>query len=286
MAAEDERAVVIVRGADGQDHAAYDSARRPSSDALTVSAELARTLEGCAHVQVMASAALQGQPRVLPAALPWSYATGAHGRALAQDKARRPAQGPGPTEAKTLLVTNVMPPTYLELPPLLAQPSDLPPSALVLSGYEATPARVIAAMGDASEIQFHTHALMNVGLSDASHLVLSPGPDGRYALTAEAIQHTELRHHPIVVLAACHSAQGARYQHEAWSLPDAFLRVGARSVFAAGADILDSEAGPFFSRVLARVRAGTDPAVALRDERMAMVMSNPSSWVADVILFE
>lgn len=141
-------------------------------------------------------------------------------------------------------------------------------------------------MGNASEIQFHTHALVDMGVSDASHLVLSPGPDGRYALTAEAIRGVELRGRPIIVLAACHSAQGARYQHAPWSLPHAFLTAGARAVVAAGTAIPDLEAGPFFDRVLARVRAGEDPAAALRDERIATLTANPSSWVADVIVFE
>jgi hypothetical protein len=141
-------------------------------------------------------------------------------------------------------------------------------------------------MPGAHEIQFHTHALVDMGVSSASHLVLSAGLAGGYALTAEAIRGIALRARPIVVLAACHSAQGARYQHAPWSLPHAFLAVGARAVFAAGAAIPDAEAGPFFTRVLVRVRGGADPAVALRDERMAMLASNPASWVADVILFE
>ena len=126
---------------------------------------------------------------------------------------------------------------------------------------------------------------MDVGVSDASHLVLSPASDGRYALTAEAIRGIKLRGHPIIVLAACHSAQGARYQHAPWSLPDAFLAVGARAVFAAATQIPDVESGRLFASVLARVRAGADPAQALRDERLAM-KSQGSSWVDDVILFE
>ena len=142
-------------------------------------------------------------------------------------------------------------------------------------------------MADASEIQFHTHALMDVGVSDASHLVLSPElPGAPYALTAEAIRAVKLRGHPVVVLAACHSAQGAHYQHEPWSLPDAFLAVGARAVFAAATDIPDVESGRFFARVLAEVRKGAEPAAALRDQRKATLQTNPSSWVADVLLFE
>jgi hypothetical protein len=278
IVAEDERAVVVVRGADGRDHGEYSPRRHPRDGALIVSADLAKRLEGCAHVQVMAQAALQGQSRVLPATLSWSYATGA----------RRDAVPPGHevSEAHTLIVTDVTPPAELQLPTLLPRAPDPTPSTRELSGTAATPTQVLAAMGNASEIQFHTHALVDMGVSDASYLVLSPGPDGRYALTAEAIRGVELRGRPIIVLAACDSAQGARYQHAPWSLPHAFLAAGARAVVAAGTAIPDLEAGPFFDRVLARVRTGADPAAALRDERIATLTANPSSWVADVIVFE
>jgi hypothetical protein len=278
MVAEDERAAVVVRSADGRDHARYERTDSRRGGPLVVSDDLANTLDGCAHVQVMALAALQGQPHVLPARLPWSYTTGEHGLPVAHNKE--------PSEPRTLIVTNVTPPAYLRLPPLSSSPQASSPSTAALSGPDATPSRVLAAMAGASEIQFHTHALMDVGLSDASHLVLSPEPDGRYALTAEAIRGTELRGHPIIVLAACHSAQGARYQHAPWSLPDAFLAVGARAVFASAAAIPDLDAGAFFASVLARVHGGADPATALRDERTARLAASPSSWVADVVLFE
>jgi hypothetical protein len=278
IVAEDERAVVVVRGANGEDHGEYSPTGHPRDAALVVSPELAKRLEGCAHVQVMAQAALQGQPRVLPATLSWSYATGARRDVV--------PQGHEMGEAHTLIITDVTPPAELQLPTLLPRAPDPTPSTRTLSGTAATPTQVLAAMGNASEIQFHTHALMDMGVSDASHLVLSPGPDGRYALTAEAIRGVELRGRPIIVLAACHSAQGARYQHAPWSLPHAFLTAGARAVVAAGTAIPDPEAGPFFDRVLARVRAGEDPAAALRDERIATLTANPSSWVADVIVFE
>jgi hypothetical protein len=275
MAAEDARAVVVVRGADGEDRGEYFDDRRRSEGALTVSAQLANHLAGCPRVRVMAPAALQGQPRVLPAQLAWSYVASARGRVTPSNPA---------TEPHTLIVTNVMPPAYLQLSPLTIQPPADGP-ATTLSGLDATPARVMAAMAGASEIQFHTHALMDVGVSDASHLVLSPGNDGRYALTAEAIRGLQLRGHPIVVLAACHSAQGARYQHEPWSLPDALLAAGARAVFAAATEIPDVESEQVFSSVLAQVRTGVDPAVALRDRRLAP-RARASSWVDDVVVFD
>jgi CHAT domain-containing protein len=158
---------------------------------------------------------------------------------------------------------------------------------LTLSGPQATPARVLTAIRDATEVHFHTHALVDLGISDASHLVLSAGADGRYALTTEAIRSAELRAHAIIILGACRSAQGARYQHAPWSLPHAFLSVGARAVLAAATEIPDAESWPFFTRVLQRIRTGADPAAALRDERTATLASHPSmTWVADVLLFE
>jgi len=279
MVAEDERAAVVVRGADGRDRGTYNPARRPGEGVQEVPPELARRLEGCAHVQVLAHGALQGQPHVLPAALPWSYITGAR-----QKKPERSAAVP-----RTLIVTDVIPPVELKLPVLSPEvPEVLVASASThtLSGAAATPSQVLAAMADASEIQLHTHALVDLGVSDASFLVLSPEPDGRYALTAEAIRGAELREQPLIVLAACHSAQGAKYHHAPWSLPHAFLAIGARAVFAAGTTVPDREAGPFFTRVLERVHAGSTPASALRDERVAALAAKPSSWVADVMLFE
>lgn len=288
MTAEGKRAVIVVRGADGKDRGRYFPERLRQDGALSVPADLAQGLAGCQSVGVMASATLQGQPGVLPAELAWSYTVQAGERVAALN--------PPPDERHTLIVTNVTPPPYLELQPLSTQPPD-DVSATTLSGAAATPTRVLTAMVDATEIQFHTHALLDVGISDASHLVLSPeetvrsAPAGRadppYALTAEAIRGARLRRHPIVVLEACHSAMGARYEHEPWSLPDAFFTAGARAVFAAATEIPDVASGQFFARVLARVRAGAAPAVALRDERIAALGKDPHNpWVASVILFD
>jgi hypothetical protein len=224
----------------------------------------------------MAPAALQGEPHVLPRALAWSYA--ASGRRDAP-----PAAGE-PRERRPLIVTSVSPPAYLRLAPLAGSPAGTS-GATTLAGAGATPSHVLAAMTDASEIVFHTHALMDVGVSDASHLVLSPEADGQYALTAEAIRGIALHGQPVVALTACHSARGARYEHAPWSLPDAFIAVGARAVFATATDIPDVASGKLFDSVLARVRAGADPAVALRDERIAADAAS-AGWVDDVVLFE
>jgi CHAT domain-containing protein len=140
-------------------------------------------------------------------------------------------------------------------------------------------------MTDVNEIHFHTHALTNPAISDASFLALSPeSPGGEYALTAEAVRKLKLQAHPLVALAACNSAQGAHYEHAPLSLPEAFIVAGARAVFATTTDIPDKSSGQFFARVLARVRDGADPAAALRDQRIESMPAQP--WAADVILFD
>lgn len=278
MAAEDERAVVIVRGKGGEDRGEYQPRRRVLDAAPSVSVDLARGLRDCGHVWVMANPMLHGQPGAVPADLPWSYLTGSRGSPASPGGAR--------PEPRALIVANVIPPDTLQLPALSPQIPDSMSRTTLLSGPAATPEAVLAEMVHATEIQFHTHALMAGGASDASYLVLSAGSTGDYALTAEAVRASELRGRPIVVLAACHSAQAAHYQHAAWSLPAAFLSAGARAVIAAAATLPDQEAAGFFARVREQIRLGTDPAVALRDARMAALAVNPSSWAADVILFE
>ena len=108
-------------------------------------------------------------------------------------------------------------------------------------------------MTDVNEIHFHTHALTSPAISDAAFLALSPEPRGdEYALTAEAVSKLKLQAHPLVVLAACSSAQGAHYEHAPLSLPAAFIFAGARAVFATGRS-------PRRRRPAVRPRPGTRP---------------------------
>ncbi len=272
MLAEYERVAVAVRGSDGQDRGTYWR-RRKTDDPVAVPADLTRGLAACAHVGVMAQPTLQGTPGILPDALAWGY--------LGEARGRRAAAGKPPGEPRAVIVADVNPPSDLQLDPLSPWPSNAMPSATRLSGDGATPARVLSEIRTATEIHFHTHAIVDSALSDASHLVLSPDANGNYALTAEALRHVALAN-PVVVLAACHSAKGARMQHKSWSLPQAFLSAGARAVFASASNIPDRETVPFYLRVLDRVRSGAAPASVLRDERLA----NPSSWIASVIIFE
>jgi hypothetical protein len=145
---------------------------------------------------------------------------------------------------------------------------------------------VLDAIGGATEVEIHAHGFVDAEQSAASIIALSPEPDGRYALSAADLGGVRLRGAPVVVLGTCHAAKAAASLHEAWSLPTAFVHAGARAVFASPAEIRDAEAHPFFEAVLARVRAGTPPSAALRDERAAWLARDASSWVKDVIAFE
>jgi len=158
--------------------------------------------------------------------------------------------------------------------------------SIVLEGPVASPERVLAEIRDATEVDFHTHGLVDAAISDVSLLVLSPGLDGQYALSARQIRSHRLAGAPLVVLAACRAAAFAPYVHEAWSLPAAFLSAGARAVLASPSPLSDAEAGPFFAAVRARIHAGSPPVVALRDERQVWLARDATASVGDVLLFE
>jgi hypothetical protein len=273
-----ERTLVAARGAGGEVVGAYDADRRTLDfdvEKLVPEPVLA-ALRPCEQVQVFASYPLHGRAGLLPPSIAWSYRWG--------------PEHPAPAAAGTprrLVVSDVDAPASLGLPRLSPwAPAPEAPASTVLSGAQATPSRVLAEMVDADEIDIHAHGLVNLGVSDASLIVLSPQPDGRYALTAGEVRRQRLKRAPVVLLASCRAAQTVPYLHEPWSLPTSFLDAGARAVIASPTDIPDAEAGRFFEAVRARLRAGEPPAVAVRNERMSSLAREPQSWVRTVVIFE
>jgi cellulose synthase operon protein C len=271
-AVEDERRYAVVRGADGVDRGAYAADRTsPAIDASSlVPADLRASLQSCATISVLARPPIEGAPDLLPPELAWGY-----GIATA---------APSTTDGTRLVVHDVEPPVWLGLPRLAQRK---PPSGSIsLAGAAATPTRVLAAMADASTIEIDAHGLVNAAVADASHLVLSPESDGRYALDVRAVRGARLRRSPVVVLAACHAATSAPFLHESWALPAAFVSAGARAVIASTDEIPDAEAAAFFDDVLERSRA-VAPAQALRDARIAWKSSHPqASWLDRLVVFQ
>ncbi|MEO7734748.1 MAG: CHAT domain-containing protein, partial [Kofleriaceae bacterium] len=213
----------------------------------------------------------------LPPALAWSY----RGRAT-------PITAPPARPAHVVTVADTRPPAELELAPLQSQSLPAIPGATheELRGAEATPARVVGALAGADAIEIHAHGFVDLGVSDASLIALSPQADGRFTLGAREIAGLHLPRAPLVLLEACHAAYTAPYFHEPWGLPRAFLLAGARAVLASPDPISDAEAGGFFRAIEQRILAGVDPAIALRDERRTRLARNPTSWTRSVLLFD
>ena len=275
---EDERTLVIVKGADGHLRGHHDVSRTtPLGDALEglVPAALVALLHACEQVDVVARPPLHGRAGLLPADMAWAYYV------PRPPPSKVPALDPG----RRLVIADVVAPPTLELPALGSWQGTADARTTLLSGTRATPSRVLEAMTDVTEIEVHAHGLVNPNVSEASLLVLSPEADGRYALTAGEVKSRQLRGQPLVILAACRAAQGAPWTYASFSLPVAFIDAGASAVLAATVDIPDAEAEPFFDAVKERVRQGQSASTALRDVRMTWLVRNPESWVRYVLVF-
>ncbi|HEX8114763.1 MAG TPA: CHAT domain-containing protein, partial [Kofleriaceae bacterium] len=272
--------VVTVRDAGGTSQGAFDASHvGPAIDAARlVPPSLRAALRGCSEVEVLARPPVQGLPQLLADDVAWSYRV---------DRDRRPtAPGSAPARATRLVIANTEPPASLGVPRLLPWQSSEAPDVR-LEGAAATPSRALAEFTDATFIEVHSHGVADTTGADAAFLMLSPEPDGRYALTAAEIRQHPLRGRPIVILAACHAATTATYRHEAWSLPAAFVAAGARAVIASTDVIDDAAAGAFFDDMRARIEHGASPAVALRDVRVTWLASHPgATWVHSLMVFE
>ena len=277
IAADGARHAVAITDARGETAGQY-IARTPGAPdpATLVPANLVDRLRGCAEIAVLARAPVLGAGRLLPPELAWSY--------LLTDPV-----APGAARSdRRLVIANPEAPPELNLPALGAYPEEPAGSGVtVLRGRDATPSRALAAMQDASVIEFHTHGLLADDLFEASHLVLSPELDRSYALTADDIARVRLTAAPLVALGACHAAASSRSLEGGMGLAEAFLRAGARAVIASPDEVPDLGAQAFFAAVRDRVLAGAAPAVALRDERMHhLAASRDDTWVSGVVVFQ
>jgi hypothetical protein len=274
-----ERTLLVALSASGELLGHFDESRRqPLSQRLDglVPEHLLKALRDCPRVEVLARPPIHGMAGLLPPELAWSYLT-----------RTGPAEPPRTGAGVHLVVSEVELPPGSTLRRLNAWTPSFAPDArrITLSGAEATPSRVLDAMKDATEIDLVTHGIID-GSSQASYLLLAPG-QGDPELSVAEVRAASLRGAPFVVLAACHAAHTAYSVDSPFSLPAAFIEAGARGVLAATVEIPDLEAGAFFNAVRGRIRAGTPPAVALRDERMKWLAEKRGArWLDSVLLFE
>ena len=274
MAADDERLLVIAVGADRRAEGRYDGARRkPVTDETgLVPAELLAVARSCPAVKVVARPPLEGRPDLLPMDVAWSEVV-------------RGAPAPPPSTGPRVVIASPEPPASLRLPVLRSAPPD-EAGQLRLEGRAATPTRALEAMRRASLVEIHAHGLLAPESPDASYVALSPEPSGRFALTAADVRKARLDGHPLVLLAACHSAETTTLLDEGYGLPKAFIEAGARGVLAVVAPIPDVESEPFFRPLIARLQSGAPAAASLREARVAWHQAHGASWADSVLLFE
>ncbi|MBK7071765.1 MAG: CHAT domain-containing protein [Myxococcales bacterium] len=266
---DDDRVTAVARGVDGalRGHHGRTGRVLTAAAAELVPAPLRAALASCPAVRVIARPPLHGRADLLPPATAWSFL----------GRGPSPAAQPG----DALIIRDATPPSALRLPRVGVQAIEQPGDR-VLAGAAATPTQVLAAMASAAYIELHVHGLVDLGRAEASFLALSPEPDGRFALTAADLGRAHLAGAPVVVLAACRAAAATPLVNRRWSLPDAFLAAGARTVIAAAVPIPDDQAAAFFASLRARLAAGASPAAAVAAERLA----GPEPWRAQVMVFE
>ncbi|MEZ4363468.1 MAG: CHAT domain-containing protein [Kofleriaceae bacterium] len=273
---DDTRGTAVALDAHGAATGARARVETPPqwSGARLVPDALRAALRGCPRISVLARPPLHGRADLLPPELPWAF--------WGQRRApAAPAAAAQPTQE--VFVGDALPPASVGLPALA--PMAAHPTGLELRGAEATPSRVLAALQTATYAELHVHGQVDIGLADASFLALSPGADQSWALTATQVRAAQLRGAPTIVLAACRAGATVPYEHRRWSLPDAFLDAGARSVIAPTVEIPDEEATAFFAELHQRLRAGEAPAAALAALR-ERYLARGRAWAAGVIMFD
>lgn len=282
---ETERSLVLVQGPSGELRGYFKGARperlREDLSSL-VPKEAIDMLRPCDRVDVFARPPLLGRRQVLPPELPWVYR-------LRESPPRLPPTAPG----KHLIVADVELPTHDAFPlrrrlvPLVNWTSEEPGSRpwVRLLGRDATPKRVLREMAQATDVDIISHGL--VSENGRPFLVLAEDSDGGFKLTADQIGELTLDGAPFVLLAACEAGDAGPGVHETHSLPEAFVRAGARGVIAATTEIPYGDAKIFFPALRARIRNGEPPVTALWHERTAWLQrSKDKSWLADIYLVE
>lgn len=159
----------------------------------------------------------------------------------------------------------------------------------VLEGPRATPAAYEAASPEKFDfVHFVAHGVATRKKPLDSAVILAPDSAARYKLLARDVIARPLTAR-LVTISSCHGAGTRTYAGEgvvglAW----AFLRAGADQVIAALWEVNDAATPQLMDRMYAGIRAGKDPAVALRDAKLQLVRGTgahrrPLYWAPFVV---
>jgi CHAT domain-containing protein len=163
------------------------------------------------------------------------------------------------------------------------------PRRKVLSGAAATPKAFLEAAPSTFDlIHFVAHGIATRRRPLDSAVILAKDDTDQYKLFARDIvdQHLTAR---LVTISSCHGAGSRAYAGEGLvGLAWAFLRAGAEQVIAALWEVDDAATTKLMNQMYAQIRRGRDPAVALRDAKLALIHSGtsqqkPRYWAPFVI---
>jgi len=160
---------------------------------------------------------------------------------------------------------------------------------VLLSGPGATPAAYRGAdPGRFQFVHFVAHGVATRRRPLDSAVILARGSDGEYRLFAREIIGERLAAQ-LVTISSCHGAGDRTFAGEGLvGLAWAFLRAGAAQVIGALWEVSDSATPELMDRMYAGIRSGDDPAVALRNAKLALVHGQgvyrmPRYWAPFVV---
>lgn len=161
--------------------------------------------------------------------------------------------------------------------------------AKLLTGAAATPTAYFAAKPETFQfVHFVAHGTASRLRPLDSAIILSPDPQRGVRLTAGEIAGRRLTAR-LVTISSCEGAGSATYAGEGLvGLAWAFRRAGAEQVIAALWEVTDRAAPPLMDRMYTEIRAGADPAAALRTAKLELLRSKsasvqPRHWAPFVI---
>lgn len=200
-----------------------------------------------------------------------------------------------PAAAPAILLVGNAPSPDPSFPPLLHAAAEMRAIArrfsrrVVLDGPKATPSAYHAASpGKFEYVHFVAHGVATRRRPLDSAVILARDASNSYKLLARDVVAEPLTAR-LVTISSCHGAGTRTYAGEgvvglAW----AFLRAGAGQVIASLWEVNDAATPQLMDKMYASIRAGRDPAVALRDAKLTLVRSagayrRPLYWAPFVL---
>jgi CHAT domain-containing protein len=174
----------------------------------------------------------------------------------------------------------------------ITESAKLYPHGRIFLGSEATATALTRAIGSVEVVHFAGHAVADMDFPLRSALTVSPEP-GRpgFVRTTDFERLTARGRTRLVILSACSTANGtAAFGEGTLSLARSFLAAGVPDVLGTLWDVDDGDAAALVPRFHRWLRAGFDPAEALRRAQLELKAGadprfrQPRAWSGFVII--